>query len=264
MKKKLALLNLASVILVIAVNYISQSVSFNNTTIGEISARYENLFTPAGYAFAIWGIIFLALLAYGIFQVKRAFFSNKESMFIEQTGYWFVIANILNCCWVFAFVYDYTGLSVLIMLGILLSLIKIILNTNMERWDAPITTIAFIWWPICLYSGWIAVATIANISAYLAKLNWEGGLFSEITWTIIMIVIATVLNITMIWKRNMREFAVVGIWALIAIYVRHANNIDAIANTATACAALLAILILAHAFKNRKTNPIEKLKQRFS
>jgi len=264
MKKKLAVLNLLSVVLVIAVNYISQMFEFNGTTIGEISNRYENLFTPAGYAFAIWGIIFLGLLAYGIYQVRCAFLNKKESSFIEQTGYWFLIANLLNCCWVFVFVYDYTGLSVLVMLGILISLIKIILNTNMERWDAPIGTIAFIWWPICIYSGWIAVATIANISAYLAKLNWEGGPFSEITWTIIMIIIATVLNTLMIWKRNMREFAAVGVWALIAIYIRHADSIDAIANTSIVCAALLAILIFVHAFKYIITYPIEKLNQLFS
>ena len=138
MIKKLAIFNLLSVILVIGVNYISQSVRLNDLTIGEISAKYVNLFTPASYAFAIWGLIFLSLLAYAIFQVRRAFFSQKESTFIEQTGYWFVIANILNCSWVIAFVYDYTALSVLIMLGILFSLLKIVLNTNMERWDAPI------------------------------------------------------------------------------------------------------------------------------
>ncbi|SNR27023.1 hypothetical protein SAMN04488009_0584 [Maribacter sedimenticola] len=262
MKKKLAILNLVSVLLVIGVNYISQSMSFNNTTIGEISARYENLFTPAGYAFAIWGIIFLALFAYGIFQVKRAFFSNKESMFIEQTGYWFVIANILNCCWVFAFVYDYTGLSVLIMLGILLSLIKIILNTNMERWDAPITTIAFIWWPICIYSGWISVATIANISVYLSKLDWNGGILSEQAWTINMIIVAIALNLIMVWKRNMREFAAVGIWALFAIYIRHQDTYSTIANTALVGSILLLIAIMIHGYKNRKTNPFKKLQER--
>lgn len=262
MKKKLAIFNLASVILVIAVNYISQSISFNNTTIGEISARYVNLFTPAGYAFAIWGIIFLALLGYGIFQVKRAFYSNKESAFIEQTGYWFVLANILNCCWVFAFVYDLTGLSVIIMFGILLSLIKIILNTNMERWDAPFTTIAFIWWPICLYSGWISVATISNISAYLSKLDWNGGILSEVSWTINMIVVAIVLNLIMIWKRNMREFAVVGIWALFAIYIRHQSSYDTIAYTALVGCIILFIAISIHAFKNRETNPFKKLQER--
>ncbi|WP_339655791.1 tryptophan-rich sensory protein [uncultured Maribacter sp.] len=263
MKKKLSILNLMSVVLVIVVNYISQIMEFNNTTIGEISSRYVNLFTPASYAFAIWGIIFIALLIYGIFQVRRAFFSKKESIFIEQTGYWFILANILNCCWVFAFVYDFTGLSVLIMFGILISLVKIIINTNMERWDAPITTIAFVWWPICFYSGWISVATIANISAYLSKLDWNGGILSEQTWTISMIVVAIILNLLMIWKRNMREFALVGIWALFAIYIRHDGTYNSIANTALIGSIFLFIGITAHAFKNRKTNPIKKLQEYF-
>jgi len=262
MKKKLSILNLMSVILVIAVNYISQIMEFNGTTIGEISSRYVNLFTPASYAFAIWGIIFLALLAYGIFQVRRVFFSEKESIFIEQTGYWFVLANILNCCWVFAFVYNYTGLSVIIMFGILISLIKIILNTNMERWDAPISTIAFIWWPICIYSGWISVATIANISAYLSKLNWNGGILSEQAWTISVIVLAIILNLWMIWKRNMREFALVGIWALFAIYIRHEGSYNPIAYTALIGCVILLLTITIHGFKNRNTNPFKKLQER--
>ncbi|MGB6152988.1 MAG: tryptophan-rich sensory protein [Pricia sp.] len=262
MKKRLASLNLFSVVLVIAVNYVSQAIRINETTIGEVSNKYFNLFTPAGYAFAIWGLIFLALLAYGIFQVRRAFFSEKQSDFIEQTGYWFFIANLLNCSWVFAFAYEYTGLSVLIMLGILVSLIKIILNTNMERWDAPIAIIAFVWWPICLYSGWISVATIANISAYLSKLGWEGGFLSESTWTVVMILVATVLNLLIIKTRNMREFAAVGVWALFAIYIRHKDDMETIANTALAGCIVLLIAMAVHGYQNRKTNPAFKLMER--
>lgn len=258
MKKTRAVLNLLSVILVVAVNYVSQALRLNDTTIGEISKKYDNLFTPASYAFAIWGLIFIGLLAYGIFQVRRAFFSNNPSEFIQQTGYWFVMANVLNSLWVIAFVYDYTGLSILIMLGILFSLIKIILNTNMERWDAPKSTIAFVWWPICLYSGWISVATIANISAYLTKLGWEGAPFSEITWTMIMIVIATSLNLVMIWKRNMREFAAVGVWALFAIFIRHKDSWETIAYTALAGSMLIFVYMAWHGFQHRKTNPFFK------
>ncbi len=255
MKKTLALLNLLSVILVIAVNYLSQAIRINETTIGEISNKYYNLFTPAGYAFAIWGLIFLALLAYGIFQVRHAYFTTEKSEFIEQTSYWFICANVLNCAWVFAFTFDYTGLSVLIMLGILFSLIKVILNTNMERWDAPKAIIAFVWWPICIYSGWIAVATIANISAYLAKLGWDGGFLSEISWTILMILIAALLNIFMIFNRNMREFAAVGIWALFAIYIRHKDSIESIAYTALTASIVIFAIAAWHGFKNRKNNP---------
>lgn len=262
MKKNLALLNLSSVVFVIVVNYISQALRLNDTTIGEISQKYDNLFTPADYAFAIWGLIFLGLLAFAVFQVRRAFFSNKESPFIEQVGYWFAFANLLNAAWVFAFVYDYIGWSVLIMLGILFSLIKIILNTNMERWDAPIEILAFVWWPICLYGGWIAVATIANISAYLTKIGWDGFGLGDQEWTIIMITVATLVNILIIWKRNMREFAAVGIWALVAIFVRHRNSIDSLANMALACAIIIFIIAAIHGYLNRKTNPAFKLMQR--
>lgn len=254
MKKTLAIMNLLSVILVIAVNYISQAIRINETTIGEVSNRYFNLFTPAGYAFAIWGIIFLSLLAYGVFQVRRAYFSQKESAFIEQTGYWFIITNILNCAWVFAFAYDFTGLSVLIMLGILFSLVKIILNTNMNRVAVSRSTRIFGFVPIGIYSGWIAVATIANISAYLAKLNWDGGFLSATGWTIAMISIATVLYLIIIYKRNILEFAAVGIWALVAIYVRHKNEYSTIAYTALAGGIIIVIAILWSSFKNRKTN----------
>ncbi|WP_396635909.1 tryptophan-rich sensory protein [Maribacter sp. R77961] len=258
--KKYALLNLASVLLVIAVNYSSQVLRLNNTTIGEISGKYSNLFTPASYAFSIWGIIFLGLLAYGIFQVRRAFFSDKKSAFIAQTGYWFVVANLLNATWVFACVYDYIGLSVLIMLGILISLLKIILNTNMEREKVSRTTLAFVWWPIGLYSGWITVATIANIAMYLTKLGWNGSFLSETNWTVTMLIIAVVLNIIVLRKRNMSAFVGVGVWALFAIYSRHKASSEAIAYTALAGSILLLVTLLVHNIQNSKVASRSKLK----
>jgi len=254
MKKRLSVLNLVSVILVIAINYISQAIRINETTIGEVSNKYFNLFTPASYAFAIWGLIFMALIAYGIYQVKIAFFSEKSAAFIEETGYWFIITNVLNCVWVFVFAFEYTGISVLVMLGILFSLIKIILNTNMEKEPVSRSTFIFGWLPIGIYSGWIAVATVANISAYLAKLNWDGGFLSEASWTITMIVIATVVYLLMIYKRTMYEFAAVGIWALFAIYIRHQNEYSTIAFTALAGCAIILVAILWSAYKRRKTN----------
>ena len=254
MKKQLALLNLVSVVLVIAVNYISQAIRINETTIGEVSNKYFNLFTPAPYAFAIWGLVFIALLAYGIYQVKIAFSKDEPAEFILKTGYWFILANLCNCSWVFAFAYDYTGLSVIIMVGILFSLLQIILKTNMNKKSVSGTTVIFGWLPIGIYSGWIAVATIANVAAYLSKLNWDGAFFSEQQWTVIMIGIATLVNIFMVWKRNMREFAFVGIWALVAIYRRHTGSIDALANMALTCSGILFLVIIFHFIQNRNNN----------
>ncbi len=259
MQRKLSVINLLSVVLVIAVNYISQAVRINDTTIGELSQRYTNLFTPAGYAFAIWGLIFLGLLAYALYQIKVVFFDRKELAYIEQTGYWFALANVLNATWVITFAYDYMGLTVIIIAGILISLLKIIINTNMERWDAPKEIIAFSWWPICLYSGWITVATIANIALYLTKIGWNGAFLTEVQWTIILMVVATLINLVIIYKRSMREFAAVGVWALFAIYIRHQDSLEILAYTALACSAVLLSVILFHGYSNRKTNPFFKL-----
>jgi hypothetical protein len=129
----------------------------------------------------------------------------------------------------------------------------------MERKDAPLKIIAFAWWPICLYAGWIAVASIANVAAYLSKIGWDGWVFNESQWSVIMIGIAVILNSLMIYKRNMREFALVGVWALIAIYVRHTSGNQLIANAAIGGAILLFVYISYHGYVNRKTNPFYKL-----
>lgn len=220
-----------------------------------MSDEYNNLFTPAGYAFSIWGIIFLAILIFAVYQIYRTFARKQTFDFISQTSVWFIVANVSNGLWIIAWLSDYTWLSVVVMFVILFSLIKIVVNTNMERWRAPAKTILFAWWPISIYAGWISVATIANIAAYLSKIGWDGGFLSPEAWTITLIVIATGLNIILVVTRGMREFAVVGAWALIAIYVRHQLSYETIAITAIAGAAVILFTISAHAYRNRKINP---------
>ena len=257
--KLLAVLNFISVIITLFVSYYTQAEKLNGNTMGSLSHQYFNLFTPADYAFAIWGIIYLGLLAFSGYQLYQAFGPQTDLRFLQQTKFWFVLANLANVAWVIVWLYEYTGLSIFLMLLILFSLIKIILNTNMERWDAPLKVIAFGWWPICLYSGWIAVATIANVAAYLVKIGWSGGIFSQEQWTIIMIVVAAILNIIMIYTRNMREFAAVGVWALIAIYIRHSNLHSLIAYVALGSAILIGLNASYHGFINRKKNPMYRM-----
>ncbi|WP_081210372.1 hypothetical protein [Salegentibacter sediminis] len=259
MEKRLSVLNAISVILVIAVSYISQTGIINGNTMGSLSAEYYNLFTPAGDAFAIWGLIFLGLLVFSGYQLYQAFGPKRDLAFLRKSGYWFFVANLANAAWVFAWLNELTALSVLLMFLILFSLIKVILHTNMERWDAPINIIAFSWWPICLYSGWITVAAIANVSAYLSKIGWHAPFFSEEIWTLLLIIIAGIINIAIIYLRNMREFAAVGVWALIAIYFRHFDEIPLISYTALITAVIIFSNIVYHGWMNRKTNPMYKL-----
>ncbi|MEB2781925.1 hypothetical protein U3A58_16140 [Algoriphagus sp. C2-6-M1] len=254
--KVYAILNLIVLIIVIFWNYWVNAKGLNGNTVSSLSTDYENLFTPAGYAFSIWGLIFLALFAQAIFFISRAFSPVKDSDFLSQIGPYLIMANIGNGLWIYMWLMEYTGISVIVMLGILASLVIIILNTNMERWDAPRPIIFWLWWPIALYSGWIAVATIANISAYLTKAGWTGGA-SEVTWAIVMIIVAVILNLFMIATRNLREFASVGVWALIAISVRHWENIPTLQWTALIGAIVLFIAISYHGYQNRTTAPFK-------
>jgi len=259
MIKKLAVLNFLSVIISITTNFLAQTGRINNTTIGELSDKYTNLFTPADYAFSIWGLIFLSLLICSIFMVYQAFTGGKYTKFIENTSIWFIVANLGTALWVIAWLYEFTGMSVVLMFLILAKLLKLIINNDMEVWDAPFKVIAFYWWPICIYSGWITVASIANMAAWLTEIGWDGALFSETEWTAIMIGIAVIINLLMIYLRNMREFAAVGVWALIAIYLRHQGTEEFIANTALAGAILVFLNIAYHGFKNRKQTPFYRM-----
>lgn len=259
MSRNLTILNLLSVVLVIIVNYFSQTLRLNNNTIGSLSAEYRNLFTPQGYAFSIWGLIFIALLVYCAYQIYVAFFGTRDDEFIIRTGPWFTIANFANAGWVIVWLYEYTGLSVIFMFIILISLIMVIRKTRMELWDAPFRIIAFTWWPICLYAGWITVATIANVASFLSKIGWDGWIFNERQWTIIMVSIAVIINLLIVYYRNMREFAAVGIWALFAIYIRHSERLPVVAYVALGGAVIITAYTLYHGYVNRKTNPVYRL-----
>ena len=259
MKKGLQIANGLALGSTIFINYLSNTGLMNNTTIGEISGGLRTLFTPASYAFAIWGLIYLMLLGFAIYQGRSLVVKVRDDDFVMNIGWWFVLSCIANCAWVFSWIYGYTGLSCVFIFLLLISLLKIVWNNRMELWDAPISVIAFLWWPFVIYSGWVTVASIANVSAYLVKIDWSGFGLSPVTWTIIMIGIATVVNLAITWKRNMREFTLVGAWALIAIGVANQNIETSIANTAFIAAGILILSSLIHGFKNFKTNPIMKL-----
>jgi len=261
MKKTLQIANAIALAITIFINYYASAGLLNGTTVGEISAKYEAVFTPASYAFSIWGLIYLLLTGFVIYQGRDLFKSIKNDDFVLKIGWWFVLSCFANCAWIVAWVYDFTGLSVLLITLLLISLVKIVLNTNMERWDAPFPKIILLWWPFCIYAGWVTVAVIANISAWLTKIGWNGLGLADATWAIIMILAAGSINLLMIWSRNMREFALVGIWALIAIAMANSVEYPSVCWVSVATALTLLIAISIHGYQNRKTAPYIKWKQ---
>lgn len=259
MKKALQIGNGIALIATIVMNYLSNTGEMNNTTIGEISGGLRTLFTPAGYAFSIWGLIYILLLGFAIYQGRSLFIKVRNDDFVLKISWWFILSCIANSLWIVSWIYGYTGLSCIFIFLLLFSLLKIVWNNRMELWDAPISVIAFLWWPFVIYSGWVTVASIANVSAYLVKINWNGFRLSPVFWTVVMIVIATLINLIITWKRNMREFAIVGAWALVAIGIANQDLENTVAYTAFIAAAVLILSSSIHGFKNRDTNPLVKL-----
>jgi hypothetical protein len=245
----------------IFINYLSNTGLMNNTTIGEISDDYRSLFTPAGYTFAIWGIIYLLLFGFAIYQGRGLFVKVKNDDFVLKTGWWFIASCLFNSLWVFAWIYEYTGLSCVFIFLLLASLLKIVVNNRMELDDEPFPIMAFVWWPFVIYAGWVTVASIANVSTYLIKVGWDGFGIPETIWTLLLIGIALVINQYMIWKRNMREYAIVGAWALIGIGNANSMSNENIMYFAFTGALILVISCAIHGYKNKATNPFIKLKQ---
>lgn len=248
MKKTLAIANTIAFLLTVIVNYLSNTGFINGNTMKTVSDKYHNLFTPAGYAFSIWGVIYVGLLGFVIYALISVFKKTNISIEkeIERIGWWFVGTCIFNVGWIFAWLYDYTGLSVPLMCGLFFCLMIIVIRLRMELDYHPFKKYLFVFWPFALYSGWVSVAIIANIPAWLTKIGWNQWGISSVSWTFIMILVAAVIHILMIWLRNLREFALMGVWAFIAIAVANSEGIF-IQFAAYSAAALLLLNIGMHA-----------------
>lgn len=251
MKKTLQILNGIAFISTIFINYLSNTGIMNGKTIGSISDNIKSLFTPAGYAFSIWGLIYSLLFGFIFYQGRSLFKKNINDDFILKINYWFIISCVANCLWIFSWVYEYTGISCLFIFMLLFSILKIIFNNNLQIEKTSKSRLLFLNLPFVIYGGWVTVASMANVSSFLVKLNWNGFNISPILWTIIMIIIATVINIIVVYKRNMYAFAFVGTWALIAIGVANQTNENSITYVTYFASALLVSYNIFRKIKNR-------------
>lgn len=252
-KRVYAIANLIIGFAVVAWNYLANTGKINGKTVGGVSDNLDNLFTPAGYAFAIWGIIFIGIISNSIYQVKVAFGDDEELKTKVLTGPWLIIANIGNGAWIWFWLNEETGTSVLIMSVILLALLKVALLLRLEKHKASLTTKLLAWWPNTIYLGWISVALIANIAAYLSKIGWADTV-DEVMYTIIMILTALSLNLLMLYSRKMYAFCLVGVWSLAAIAFANSGIEQTIATVAAICSSILLILTMTQYFRMKSSS----------
>ncbi|MFN2118643.1 MAG: tryptophan-rich sensory protein [Candidatus Promineifilaceae bacterium] len=243
------ILVIVAVLATIAVNIMANALPINGQNTGEISDRFDVYFVPAGYVFSIWGLIYLGLLAYAVYQALPA---QAENPSLRSIGYLFVLSCLANIAWIFLWHYNQVTLSVLAMLALLGLLITIYLRLDIGRAQVSSATKWFVHVPFSIYLGWITVATIANITSWLYSVEWSGWGISPEMWTVIMLTIATIVGGAMSFTRGDIAYAAVLIWSFIGIALKHQDT-AVVSYAAWIAAIVTAILIIIGAYRKRQS-----------
>ncbi len=242
MKNKFILINILTFIVTLAINYLATSLPLNGLTTKEISDSFNIYFVPAGYVFSIWGLIYLGLISFIVYQSLP---KNRENENVSKIGIWFAISNLANALWLVSFHYQQFPLALVFMLILLVSLIVIFIRLDIGKTRVSRSENWFIHVPFSLYIGWITVAIIANATQVLFFLKWDGfGIGPEI-WLVIMLAAAVVISAMMSLTRRNIPHALVLVWSFSGIAVKFPNMPLVNVSAWTATAAVVLILLFA-------------------
>jgi hypothetical protein len=240
--------NLVSVIIALTVNILASVLPLNGQNTGEISDRFHVFFVPAGYVFAIWGVIYIGWIAFAIFQFRA---TQKESPRLRKLGSLFALSGLFNAAWLFTWHYNYFGLGVIVMLSLLGLLIASYLKLNVNLSSVSRAE----WWsvdlPFSVYLGWISVATIANVTDWLYLVGWDGFGIAAPVWAVIMLVVASVVGLLMALTRRDVAYLMVFVWSFVGIAVKQVAAPMVVTSAWVAAAAML--VLAGYGLMKRKT-----------
>jgi hypothetical protein len=243
------IMNMIALVVVVIINGLATGLPLNGQDTGEISDRFDVFFVPAGYVFSIWGLIYLALIGFAIYQFLP---SQRDNADVARIGYWFVASSVANSAWIFLWHYNYFGASVVVMLALLVTLIVIYTRLDINRRATSTADKWLIHFPFRIYLGWISVATIANITSYLDFVNWGRWGLAEETWFVIMMGVAVVLALAMTIARRDAAYLLVLVWAFAGIAIKF-STITLIATVSWVATALVAGMVVWSWWTGRKT-----------
>lgn len=236
----LKITNIVALAIVVIVNSFAGTVGLNGHLTGQISDLYPNLFVPAGITFSIWGAIYLLLGAFIVFQALP---STKNSSFQKKIGFLFILSCIFNIAWLICWHWGYLPLSDVVMFALLATLIAIYLRLDIGRGSASRRERLFVWLPFSVYLGWITVAPIANVTATLVSIGWNGLGLSDITWTVLVLAVALVITLAVIFTRKDIGYSAVIVWAVLGIWLKQ-SAISQIALTTEICAIIIVLALV--------------------
>lgn len=239
----IAFSNIILLIIMVTINALAVILPINGKSTGELSDKYQNLFVPAGKTFSIWGIIYTLLIIFVIYQIIVSIKLKNEKILNFKSSMMFGVTCILNSLWILAWHYEIVGLSVVIMILLLLSLIYIFVE-NEKMKEIGVVGEVTIKLPISVYLGWISVATIANITAFLVSIQWNGFGIAQDIWTIIMIVAGGILALLMLILKKNIAYSLVVIWAYYGIIIKRSSQEIVYQNIINTCYAVIAVIIV--------------------
>ena len=195
------------------VNTLGALGQINGLSQKEISDMFVTLITPSPSTFSIWGVIYsLLIISIIVMIVKKddSYYKNA----VNQISTLFRVSCILNIAWIVAFSYVQIELSVLFILGLVitLSLIcqRLLKIQDRKRWLLPLS--------FGIYTGWLLIATVVNIAAMLVKLGWHGFGIADDVWAIIILIVAILLVVVVLSEIRNAVFPLPIAWAYFGIY----------------------------------------------
>lgn len=234
--------NIVAYVVTLVVNSLAgSSTLLNGRTTAAVSDAYLTLVTPAGYVFSIWGVIYLLLGAFVVFQVLP---NQKDQPYQKQIGALFILSSLFNIVWLFLWQYDYITLSVIVMFAFLATLIAIYVRLGIGKTKASLKENLLVRLPFSVYLGWITIATIANVSAALVSVSWDGFGLSPQTWAILVLAVAAVITLAVIVTRKDVAYSLVVIWALAGIAVKQSLYPDIVLTAEVAIAIVVVALVV--------------------
>ncbi|PRO66128.1 tryptophan-rich sensory protein [Alkalicoccus urumqiensis] len=229
-------INFAVVIVVIAMNGLANALPLNGNTTGDLSDRVNVLFTPAGYVFSIWGLIYTSLFLWTLWGLlsKR----STVQLMAAKAGPWIVASSVFNISWLFSFHYEQFAWSLLpmtLLLGAVIFQYRAVKEGNfLEKF------------PFAVYMGWVSVAFIVNIGIFFNMTGFSEGLFfSNVIWTVVTLPAAAVIALLVQRLICNIVYPLVFLWAFIGIAVERWVEYPSIAVSAVVSSAFLSAGILA-------------------
>jgi hypothetical protein len=231
--------NFLAVIGTIAMNGLANALPLNGQLTGEISDRFRVIFVPAGYVFSIWGLIYVGLLAFAVFQALP---SQRQNAGLRRIGYLPSLSGVANVAWLFLWHYNLFGWTLVVMLLLLAGLLAIYLRLGIGKTPAVgAGELCAVRVPFSIYLGWITVATLANVTDVLSLTAWDGFGIGPEAWAVILLVLATLLALAMAATRRDAAYILVLTWAFAGIGVSQAG-LPLVSTAAWITAAVTALL----------------------